>query len=120
MYNLRILYLIYFLQVVDPNPVPGLSVSPVQGVVPVGGTTELKIHLTPSAVMKFDTRLEVAIRGWKTIDLRMGGTVEPPLVDIDMVRDPPPPPPSYPHKQNLKGGIEESFGASLLGHLLTW
>ncbi|XP_072178621.1 cilia- and flagella-associated protein 47-like [Diadema setosum] len=73
-----------YFQVVDPNPVPGLSVSPVQGVVPVGGTTELKIHLTPSAVMKFDTRLEVAIRGWKTIDLRMGGTVEPPLVDIDM------------------------------------
>ena len=35
--------------------------------------------------MKFDTRLEVAIRGWKTIDLRMGGTVEPPLVDIDIV-----------------------------------
>lgn len=73
------------LQVVDPNPVPGLNVSPVQGVVPVGGTTELKIHLTPSAVMKFDTRLEVAIRGWKTIELRMGGTVEPPLVDINVV-----------------------------------
>nr|XP_054775604.1 cilia and flagella-associated protein 47-like [Lytechinus pictus] len=73
-----------YFQVVDPNPVPGLNVSPIQGVVPVGGTTELKIHLTPSAVMKFDTRLEVAIRGWKTIDLRMGGTVEPPLVDIDM------------------------------------
>ncbi len=59
--------------------------SPVQGVVPVGGNTELRIFLTPAAVMKFDTRLEVAIRGWKTIDLRMGGTVEPPLVDIDIV-----------------------------------
>ena len=70
---------------VDPSPVPGLTVSPVQGVVPVGGNTELSIYLTPAAVMKFDTRLEVAIRGWKTIDLRMGGTVEPPLVDIDIV-----------------------------------
>ncbi|XP_033635373.1 cilia- and flagella-associated protein 47-like isoform X1 [Asterias rubens] len=73
-----------YFQVVDPNPVPGLNVSPVQGVVPVGGTTELGIFLTPSAVMKFDTRLEVAIRGWKTIELRMGGTVEPPMVDIDV------------------------------------
>ena len=113
MYNLKILYLI-FLQVVDPNPVPGLSVSPVQGVVPVGGTTELKIHLTPSAVMKFDTRLEVAIRGWKTIDLRMGGTVEPPLVDIDMVRDPLPPPPHFffitPPRTKFEWHIEESFG----------
>ena len=72
-------------QVVDPSPVPGLTVSPVQGVVPVGGTTELGIFLTPGAVMKFDTRLEVGIRGWKTIELRMGGTVEPPMVDIDVV-----------------------------------
>ncbi|XP_022089961.1 cilia- and flagella-associated protein 47-like isoform X2 [Acanthaster planci] len=73
-----------YFQVVDPSPVPGLTVSPVQGVVPVGGTTELGIYLTPGAVMKFDTRLEVAIRGWKTIELRMGGTVEPPMVDIDV------------------------------------
>ncbi|PIK59126.1 hypothetical protein BSL78_03931 [Apostichopus japonicus] len=73
-----------FFQVVDPNPVPGLTVFPVQGVVPVGGTTELQVYLTPSAVMKFDTRLEVDIRGWRTIELRMGGTVEPPVVDIDV------------------------------------
>lgn len=65
---------------------PGLTVFPVQGVVPVGGTTELQVYLTPSAVMKFDTRLEVDIRGWRTIELRMGGTVEPPVVDIDVVR----------------------------------
>ncbi|XP_033113331.1 cilia- and flagella-associated protein 47-like isoform X2 [Anneissia japonica] len=73
-----------YFQVLDPNPVPGLMVSPVQGVIPVGGNTELKIYLTPGALMKFDTRLEVSIRGWKTIDLRMGGTVAPPSVNIDM------------------------------------
>ncbi|XP_071954714.1 cilia- and flagella-associated protein 47-like isoform X2 [Antedon mediterranea] len=73
-----------YFQIIDPNPVPGLMVSPVQGVVPVGGNTELKIYLTPGAIMKFDTRLEVSIRGWKTIELRMGGTVCPPSVNIDV------------------------------------
>ena len=73
------------LQVMDPNPFPGLSVSPLHGVVPVGGVAELQIHLTPNAVMKFDTRVQVAIRGYKNLELRMGGTVEPPCVDIDVV-----------------------------------
>ena len=43
-----------------------------------------KIVLSPTAVVKFDTWIQVNIRGWKTIDLRMGGTVEPPEVDIDI------------------------------------
>ena len=69
----------------DPNPFPGLTVQPLQGVVPVGGYAEIKVYFTPNAVLKFDTRVQVAIRGWKTIELRMGGTVEPPCVDIDVV-----------------------------------
>ncbi|XP_048239518.1 cilia and flagella-associated protein 47-like isoform X3 [Haliotis rufescens] len=73
-----------FFQVLDPNPFPGLTVSPVHGVVPVGGTAELRVSLTPDAVLKFDTRVQLAIKGGKTIDLRMGGTVEPPSVDISM------------------------------------
>ena len=73
-------------QVLDPNPFPGLSVSPLHGVVPVGGTAELMVSLTPGAIMKFDTHVQVAIRGGKTLELRMGGTVEPPCVDIDLVR----------------------------------
>jgi len=40
--------------------------------------------LLPTAIVKFDTWIQVNIRGWKTIDLRMGGTVEPPEVDIDV------------------------------------
>ncbi|XP_078698604.1 cilia- and flagella-associated protein 47-like isoform X8 [Branchiostoma floridae x Branchiostoma belcheri] len=73
-----------YFQVVDPNPFPGLTVSPIHGAVPVGGYAELKIELTPNAVIKFDTRIQVAIRGWKTVELRMGGKVDPPCVDIDM------------------------------------
>ncbi|XP_076799523.1 cilia- and flagella-associated protein 47-like isoform X2 [Clavelina lepadiformis] len=70
--------------VINSNPFPGMTVSPVHGIVPVGGNAELKIVLSPTAVVKFDTWIQVNIRGWKTIDLRMGGTVEPPEVDIDI------------------------------------
>lgn len=69
----------------DPAPFQGLLVDPVQGVVPVGGKAELKIMLSPNALIKFDTRIQVAIRGGKTLELRVGGAVEPPCVDIDLV-----------------------------------
>ena len=36
-------------------------------------------------MQKFDTQIEVAIRGWKNISLRMGGHVESPCVDVDVV-----------------------------------
>ena len=70
---------------IDSNPFPGLTVTPVHGVVPVGGFAELKVMLTPQAMVKFDTRVQVAIKGGKTLELRMGGTVEPPTVNIDLV-----------------------------------
>lgn len=69
----------------DPNPFPGLQVSPLHGVVPVGGSAELQVKLMPDAMLKFDTRVQVAIKGSKCLELRMGGTVEPPSVDIDLV-----------------------------------
>lgn len=75
----------YRFQVLDPNPFPGLAVSPIHGVVPVGGHAELKVQLTPGAILKFDTKIQVAIKGGKTLELRMGGNVEPPTVDIDVV-----------------------------------
>ena len=55
------------------------------GVVPVGGTAQLKVHLTPDAILKFDTSVFVHIRNYKTLELRMGGAVEAPSVDIDLV-----------------------------------
>ena len=59
--------------------------TPVHGVVPVGGNAEIRVSLTPEAILKFDTRVQVAIKGSKVIELRMGGTVEAPEVDIDTV-----------------------------------
>lgn len=69
----------------DPNPFPGLTVTPVHGVIPVGGKAEISASLTPESILKFDTRIQVAIKGGKHIDLRVGGTIEAPEVDIDVV-----------------------------------
>ncbi|XP_066563691.1 cilia- and flagella-associated protein 47-like [Amia ocellicauda] len=73
-----------YFQVFDVYPLPGMSVTPSEGVVPVGGQKELEVHFTPSAVVKFDTRVEIAVRKMKPLELRIGGSVEPPQVDINV------------------------------------
>lgn len=100
------------LQVLDVYPLPGLVVSPPEGVVPMGGRATLEIHFIPDSVIKFDTRVEVgeglkceetglinfllsrfvcvcvlqiALRNMKSIELRVGGSVEPPNVDFSVV-----------------------------------
>jgi len=70
---------------VNPNPFPGLTLSPVHGCVPAGGVTLLSATLTADAVIKFDTRVNIAVRNGKPIELRVSGTIEPPLLDIDLV-----------------------------------
>ena len=44
-----------------------------------------QVEFTPNSIHKFDTHMQVNVRGWKTISLRVGGTIEPPCVDIDVV-----------------------------------
>ena len=61
--------------------------TPVHGIVPVGGSAQLQLSLTPDSVVKFDCRIQVAIKGGKIIELRTGGTVEIPQVDIDAVSE---------------------------------
>ncbi|KAH0624767.1 hypothetical protein JD844_032546 [Phrynosoma platyrhinos] len=73
-----------YFQVLDATPIPGMVISPVQGVVPVGGLTEIKIHFRPNAIMKFDTRVEVAVRHTKSLELRVGGSVEVPDIDVSV------------------------------------
>ncbi|XP_074844435.1 cilia- and flagella-associated protein 47 [Carettochelys insculpta] len=73
-----------YFQVLDSNPLPGMTITPSQGVVPVGGRADLKIFFTPNAVMKFDTRVEVAVRHGKLLELRIGGFVEAPDIDISV------------------------------------
>lgn len=73
-----------YFEVNDTRPIPGMMISPKEGVVPVGGTAELKVEFTPNSIHKFDTHIEVNVRCSKTISLRVGGTIEPPCVDIDV------------------------------------
>ena len=100
------------MQVANTSPLAGMVISPKQGVVPIGGTTEIKVscqlrfncnniycrlfyscksscfskvEFTPDLVHKFDSEIQVNILGWKTIKLRLGGTVEQPCVDVDVV-----------------------------------
>ncbi|XP_034533198.1 cilia- and flagella-associated protein 47-like isoform X2 [Notolabrus celidotus] len=73
-----------YYQVLDVSPLPGLLLSPSEGVVPSGGQAALQIHFSPDSVIKFDTRVEIALRGMKSIELRVGGSVEPPNVDISV------------------------------------
>ncbi|XP_061485684.1 cilia- and flagella-associated protein 47-like [Rhineura floridana] len=73
-----------YFQVLDANPLPGMIISPFQGVVPVGGRTEINIYFRPNALMKFDSRVEVAVRHAKYLELRIGGSVDVPDIDISM------------------------------------
>lgn len=50
---------VHLRQVLDVCPLPGMVVSPSEGVVPSGGKVALKIHFNPDSVIKFDTRIEV-------------------------------------------------------------
>ncbi|KAL3045754.1 hypothetical protein OYC64_013917 [Pagothenia borchgrevinki] len=73
-----------YFQVLDVGPLPGLELSPSEGVVPCGGQAVLKIHLNPDSVIRFDTRVKIALRNMKSIELRVGGCVETPIVDISV------------------------------------
>ncbi|XP_044200977.1 cilia- and flagella-associated protein 47-like isoform X2 [Thunnus albacares] len=73
-----------YYQVLDVCPLPGMVVSPSDGVVPSGGQAVVKIHFNPDSVIKFDTRVKIALRNMKSIELRVGGSVEPPNVDISV------------------------------------
>lgn len=53
---------VLYSQVLDACPMPGMVVSPSEGVVPCGGHAALSIHLNPNSVIKFDTRIAVRMR----------------------------------------------------------
>ncbi|KAM9328460.1 cilia- and flagella-associated protein 47-like [Pholidichthys leucotaenia] len=73
-----------FYQILDLCPLPGMTLSPSEGVVPSKGQVVLNIHFNPEYVIRFDTRIEIALRNLKSIELRVGGSVEPPNVDISV------------------------------------
>ncbi|XP_053738274.1 cilia- and flagella-associated protein 47-like [Synchiropus splendidus] len=74
-----------YFKVLDVFPLPGMVVSPSEGVVPSAGQTQLEIQFHPDSVVKFDTIIEIAVRSMKSLQLRIGGSVEPPDVDINVL-----------------------------------
>ncbi|XP_069579420.1 cilia- and flagella-associated protein 47-like [Brachyistius frenatus] len=73
-----------YYRVLDVRPLPGMVVSPSEGVVPSRGRAALEIRFDPDAVFKFDTAVEVALRNTRSVELRVSGSVEPPDVDISV------------------------------------
>ena len=70
----------------NPEPCPGLRVHPESGCVPVGGASDLKLHLHPHSTSIFDTEVAVRIRGGRKLTLKIVGAAEEPTVTIDRVR----------------------------------
>lgn len=56
-------FLFLFVKVLDSNPLPGMKITPSEGVIPVGGFVDLKISFTPKAHMSFDKKVEVFQNG---------------------------------------------------------
>jgi len=73
--------------VVNPDPHPGVTVSPRLGCVPAGGRSDLTVQLKPQAVEKMEFDLNVKFRAGNTTTTIVGASVEPPLVTLDKVRD---------------------------------
>ncbi|CAI9721780.1 ciliaflagella47-likeassociated and flagella-associated 47-like isoform X2 [Octopus vulgaris] len=73
-----------YFKILDQNPVTGMYINPATGIVPAGGEVELRLSFTPTTLVKFDFNLEVDIRGWKVISVRVGGFVNNPCVEIDV------------------------------------
>ncbi|XP_035984268.1 cilia- and flagella-associated protein 47 isoform X2 [Fundulus heteroclitus] len=73
-----------YYQVVDECPLPGMVLSPSEGVVPSRGQAMLYIQFSPDFVFKFDAKVEIALRNMKCVQLRVAGSVEPPNVDFSV------------------------------------
>lgn len=73
-----------YFQVLDSEPIAGMIVSPKFGMVPVGGSTSIRVEMNLSEIVKFDARIFVQIRGGKTLELRLSGESEEPNVDISI------------------------------------
>ncbi len=74
-----------YFHILDNEPIPGMTVMPKFGVVPIGGTATIKIEVYPEDVIKFDARVLVQIRGSKRLELRLAGESEEPNVEISVV-----------------------------------
>nr|XP_033803452.1 cilia- and flagella-associated protein 47 isoform X2 [Geotrypetes seraphini] len=73
-----------YFQLLDLNPVPRMNIVPSQGVIPIGGVAKIDITFTPNGVIKFDAKVEVAVRNSKPTELKISGFVISPEVELSM------------------------------------
>ncbi|XP_040859058.1 cilia- and flagella-associated protein 47 [Ochotona curzoniae] len=71
-----------YYKVCEESLLPIVDIVPSEGIIPFGGITILNISCKPVTAERFDTRAKVAIRHANVIDLRIGGSVEIPDVEI--------------------------------------
>ncbi|XP_028902353.1 cilia- and flagella-associated protein 47 isoform X2 [Ornithorhynchus anatinus] len=73
-----------YFKVCEVNPLPILTITPSNGVIPVGGRIALKVYCTSKLAIKFDTRVKVAVRHGKILEFRIGGAIEIPNIYINL------------------------------------
>lgn len=66
-----------------PQDLPGFTIEPNAGVLPVGGILQIKIEYLPTHLHKFDFSLKVRVRSGNKSEIRVGGVVEPPIISTD-------------------------------------
>ena len=60
-HGLFIVY-VHSIQVIDTRPIPGMVISPKDGVVSVGGTAELKVYTVESCFLKLPRETKIGLR----------------------------------------------------------
>ncbi|XP_077637788.1 cilia- and flagella-associated protein 47 [Lonchura striata] len=75
-----------YFKVLDSNLLPGLKISPTEGVIPAGGLANFTISFTPKAHMSFHKKFEVVVRNAAGLTLKINGFSEIPEIGIDVGR----------------------------------
>ncbi len=66
-------------------PIQGAVVSPMAGIVPAGGRTQLSFELTATELGSFESWLKIQLKEGKTMTVRVTGSIELPKVYINLV-----------------------------------
>ncbi|UJR33894.1 hypothetical protein I4U23_021314 [Adineta vaga] len=71
-----------FYEIVEPNPCPGVVISPPNGLVTAGSQSSVTIEVTPIELIKFDIKFGLKVLGQREQEIRMTGEVIEPDITI--------------------------------------
>ncbi len=72
----------FIIKIIDPNPCPGVVISPANGLVSAASQSSVTIEVTPIELIKFDIKFGLKVLGQKEQEIRMTGDVVEPHLDI--------------------------------------